>query len=120
MPENVPVDVPVIDQFAVQVQQRDTRIAELEALLKEQTDKHSYQTKRADDLEKRLKVAAAAVRKYETARAAEAEATASDRVVLDGQEHRIIGAFRADSTFVEVKRGHCPEGVTLVAIDKTH
>lgn len=44
----------------------------------------------------------------------------SDSVSFMGNTYRIIGDFRADNTFVEVKRGHCPEGVTLLAIDKVH
>lgn len=97
----------------------DLRVAELQALLKEQTEKHSFQAKRADDLEKRLKIAAAAVRKYEaTLGVREAAAPVGDRVVLGGLNYAIAGTFRADNTFVEVKRGHCEEGITLVAINK--
>lgn len=107
--------------MAEETETTDLRVAELQALLKEQTEKHSFQTKRADDLEKRLKIAAAAVRKYEAARGQlEVAAPTGDRVVLGGLDYMITGTFRADNTFVEVKRGHCEEGVTLIAIDKVH
>lgn len=43
-----------------------------------------------------------------------------DYVSWRGEVHQIIGDFRADNTFAEVKRGHCPEGVTLLAIARPH
>lgn len=43
-----------------------------------------------------------------------------DYAFFGGEFHKIIGDFRADNTFAEVKRGHCPEGVTLLAIARSH
>lgn len=48
------------------------------------------------------------------------EAPKGNFAVLDGTTYPIIGDFRAGNTFEEVKKGNCPEGVTLLAIDKAH
>lgn len=40
--------------------------------------------------------------------------------VFEGQTYKITGDFRADSTYSEVKKGHCHEGVTLLAIERPH
>lgn len=77
---------------------------DLERELTELRGKHDFQRKRADKAEGQLRRAT--------------PAQDGDRVVLGGQIHRVINCFRADNTFVEVKRGHCDEGITLVAIDK--
>lgn len=49
-----------------------------------------------------------------------AKTPTGDYVSFKGEHHKVIGDFRADNTFSEVKRGHCPEGVTLIAIEKQH
>jgi hypothetical protein len=77
---------------------------DLEATLKEMHAKHEFQRKRADKAEAKLKLAPGS--------------PAGDHVVLEGRVYPIVGSFRADNTFVEVKRGHCDEGITLVAIQK--
>ena len=43
-----------------------------------------------------------------------------DCVIFEGKTYEIKGHFRADNTFVEVKRGHCDEGCTLIAIARPH
>lgn len=40
--------------------------------------------------------------------------------VFNGTTYEIIGDYRADNTFAEVKRGNCDEGITLLAIQKVH
>ncbi len=40
--------------------------------------------------------------------------------VFKGQTYPIIGDFRADQNFTEVKKGHCEEGITLLAIQRPH
>jgi hypothetical protein len=97
-------------------QSADDRIKELEAQLQAVEATHTAQATRGDELEKKLKAANARADKAE----AQAKGPQGNHVILDGQCHKVIGVFRADNTFVEVKRGHCDEGVTLVAIDKVH
>lgn len=105
-------------------EQTDVFIEQLQAQLKEQTEKHNFQKKRAEALEKSLTGAIAKVDERQKAiddlREQTGSADGHDHVILGGVAHEIIGTFRADSTFVEVKRGHCEEGVTLVAIGKPH
>lgn len=95
---------------------RDARIADLEAKLKATSERLDFQKKRALKLEAALKEL--------SERPAAAPPGAEERygfaVYLDGVRCQVLGDFRADNTFVEVKRGHCPEGVTLLAIDKIH
>lgn len=102
----------------------DPRVAELEALLKEQTEKHNFQKKRADGLQKSLDAAITRIDERQKVIDGLRETTGTndghDHVILAGVAHEIIGTFRADNTFSEVKRGHCDEGVTLVAIGKPH
>lgn len=43
-----------------------------------------------------------------------------DYVVFKGETHQIIGDFRADANFDQVKKGHCDEGITLIAIARLH
>lgn len=43
-----------------------------------------------------------------------------DYAVFGGVTYKIIGDFRADNTFSEVKKGHCDEGITLLAIERPH
>lgn len=102
------------------------RIKELEAQLKAVEDTHVFQAKRGDDLEAQLRDAQGR-HEFQRKRADRAEAklksqpaaaSSKDCVLLDGAAYDIIGTFRADNTFVEVKRGHCDEGTTLVAIKK--
>lgn len=121
------------------VQTPGERVIQLESLLTEQAEAHAAQKKRADALEKTLATKATRLEKLEAAAAEGRELRATiqrvsaerdglaarvradsegDYVSLDGQVHPIIGVFRADNTFTEVKRGHCDEGVTLVAIPK--
>ena len=89
-----------IEVPAAVVDARDARIAELE--------------KKNADLTKKLKEA-----KTEPV-AAPPASLPSNAVFLDGVQYEIHGTFRADNTFSEVKRGHCEEGVTLVAISRPH
>lgn len=99
------------------------QVAELTKKLKTETDKHAFQKRRADGLQKSLDEQQATIdtlRRDLAAKEATAVRPPASAVVLDGEIHPIIGMFRADNTFNEVKRGNCPEGVTLVAIDKTH
>ena len=111
------------------------RIAELEGLLTEAQSKlkgFEALASRADELnrkasafEDRVKSFEAEVLDFETKR--EKSSQGPDALVGDGgsvfwngEYHQVIGTYRADNTFVEVKRGHCPEGVTLIAISKSH
>ena len=104
------------------VDPRDAQIADLKAQLSDLQDKfnaeaktHAYQAKRADDLQVQLTAATA------KGKAAPTSPTPKhDHAVVGGVVHRIIGNFRAGNTFEEVKKGHCPEGVTLLAIEKAH
>lgn len=128
---------PTVSDLQEQVDFRDARIKELEGLLKsvEEThafqadraekleaqvkalsEKHSFQKKRADRLESDVAKLAKRQAEDETV----AKANSADHVVFDGKTYPVIGDFRADNTFAEVKRGHCPEGVTLIAIDRPH
>ncbi len=43
-----------------------------------------------------------------------------DYASFKGVIYNIIGDYRADNTFAEVKRGNCFEGVTLLAIERQH
>lgn len=101
----------------------EQRIAQLEGLLKEQTEKHLFQKKRADSFEKGLAGATARLddcqSKIDQLQQSARDALV-DAVVLGGVTYDITGTYRADNTFSEVKRGHCEEGVTLVAIGKPH
>ncbi len=98
------------------VDPRDERITQLETELKASNDRHELQRKRATKLEAEL---GRLQRKSAEDEAASARPS-GDYVQFRGATYDIIGDFRADNTFAEVKRGHCPEGVTLIAIDKTH
>lgn len=89
---------------------RDARIAQLEAELKSASGKLDLQRKRAEKLEAMLR----------TQKSESLPIRSGFEVRVDGVEYHVLGDFRADNTFAEVKRGHCPEGVTLVAIDKPH
>jgi len=105
----------------------EQRIVELQAQLKAVEDTHAFQAKRGDELETKLGDLQAK-HDFQRKRADKAEATLkirqtavpTDQVILGGVSYGIVGTFRADNTFVEVKRGHCEEGATLVAIDKVH
>lgn len=113
---------------------RDARITELETRLTAVEKTHAFQAERADKLEVELK-AANEKHDFQKKRAGKLEAALKDvqitakvapvagsgiTVAIDGVTQTVIGNFRADNTFAEVKRGHCPEGVTLVAIDRPH
>jgi hypothetical protein len=112
---------------------RDARINELETQLQAVEKTHAFQAERADKLEADLKTSNEK-HEFQKKRAGKLEAALKDLstsakaasptsgivVIVDGVTQTVIGDFRADNTFVEVKRGHCPEGVTLVAIDKRH
>lgn len=78
---------------------------DLERELTDVKNKHEFQRKRADKLEAQLKRTAP-------------ESPRGDHAVVGGKSYPIVGSFRADNTFVEVKKGHCDEGLTLLAIDK--
>jgi chromosome segregation ATPase len=100
----------------------DDRTKELEAQLQAVEATHTAQAKRGDELERKLKDAQGKL-EFQRKRADKLEALAklaeeSNFVALEGKSYPIKGVFRADSTFVEVKRGHCDEGVTLIAIDR--
>lgn len=119
---------------------RDARIKELETQLMAVEKTHAFQAERADKLEADLKVAneklllqkkradklmadisAKAASEQTKDQKPAGEALSQGNVVFfRGVAYPIIGDFRADNTFAEVKRGHCPEGVTLVAIDRPH
>lgn len=77
-------------------------------------------TRKNKALHKMLAEQADRVRSLEASLESERADPNDDYVMLGGKAHPIIGNFRADNTFVEVKRGHCPEGITLIAIDKVH
>lgn len=105
-------------QTGANTAQTDLLIKQLQTQLKDQTEKHNFQQKRANRLESDLnkeKMLNASLTV-----ATEKASPVHDCVVLDGIEYDVVATFRADSTFVEVKRGHCNEGVTLVAIGKPH
>lgn len=110
--DTVPPAAPATDPTA-------DAVADLTKRLKTESEKHAFQKKRADGLEKTLKE-----REVELEAATKKQAaleTAGGRMVfLDGEAHEVIGVFRADNTFTDVKRGYCPEGATLVAIAKPH
>lgn len=46
------------------------------------------------------------------------EAPEENYVMLDGKRYSIRGMYRADNTFVDVKRGYCHEGNTLIEIER--
>lgn len=99
--------------MANETDDRDARISGLEAELKAANERLEASKKRA------LKLEAALKDQKEVSRGPTIPSQGIS-VVVDGVVHPSIGSFRADNTFVEVKRGHCPEGVTLIAIDKQH
>lgn len=112
--------------MANETDEKTARIKELEDLLKSVEKTHAFQADRADKLEADLK-AANEKHNFQKKRADKLEAFSKNAppakgifVLIDGVQYESIGDFRADNTFVEVKRGHCPEGVTLVAINKQH
>lgn len=112
---------------------RDARINELETQLQAVEKTHAFQAERADKLEADLKTANEK-HNFQRKRAEKLEGSLRDLqsvakapavgagivVLIDGVSQSVLGDFRADNTFAEVKRGHCPEGVTLIAIDKKH
>lgn len=102
------------------VDPRDARITDLESKLSAEAETHAFQTNRGDALQKQLDAANAQIKDLQAKAKKGAAAPPADGVYIGGTRHDIIGNFRADNTFVEVKRGHCPEGVTLVAIAKNH
>jgi len=107
--ENVIVTDPlaVSKKLNEQLADRDARIKTLEAELKSLGEKHSAQKKRADRLEAQAKEPT--------------EPLLPEKgvvVFVDRVRFASLGEFRADNTFAEVKRGYCPEGVMLVAIDR--
>jgi len=111
--ENVIVTDPlaVSKKLNEQLADRDARIKTLEAELKSLGEKHSAQKKRADRLEAQAK--AVADEPTEPLLPEKGVVVFVDRVRFAS-----LGEFRADNTFAEVKRGYCPEGVMLVAIDR--
>lgn len=74
----------------------DARDAEIKAL-----------TEKVIDLEKQLK-----------AKGDKRKLPEGDFVVFGGLLYKITGNYRADNTFVEVKRGYCHEGSTLLSIER--
>lgn len=94
----------------------DGRIKELEAELKSVKDKFFTQKKRAEKAEALLKD----LEKRPVTKVVSDPVGTNDCVILGGISWPIVGNFRADNTFVEVKRGHCHEGLTLIAINKQH
>lgn len=109
---------------------RDARITELESLLKEQTQKHDFQLKRADKAERALKSSETLVAKTKAdlddvlsasqETAADTTELTGDGVVLDGIHYEIVNTVRADNTFAEVKRGFVDEGACMVVINRPH
>lgn len=113
---------------------RDAMIVELEGRLKEQTEKHDFQMKRADEQQQvaRDSVSAQTVQQkrlddlektntqLQVKLKANKSAPTGDVVYLGGVSYPVVTTVRADQTFVEVKRGHVNEGATLVVIDKQH
>ena len=94
---------------------RDAHIKELEGLLAE----------RVEDIEaltEDLKGADGKIAELEKAakKSSRMQLPAGDYVSLGGVIHPVTATFRADQTFAEVRKGHCDEGVTLVAIAKLH
>lgn len=90
------------------VDDRDAEIASLR-------EKIEVKDKEIKDLSTQVKSLSS---KKTTEKTVAVEPVDSTHVRVDGKNHKILGMFRADNTFVEVKRGHCHEGVTLVAIDR--
>jgi hypothetical protein len=129
--EDPKVEPLIRKEWEAKVSERDARIKELEAQLQSVEKTHAFQAERADKLEADLKVANEK-HEFQRKRATRLESTLKDlqkpsepiapegEIVFKGQSYRVLGDFRADNTFAEVKRGHCPEGVTLIAIDKAH
>ena len=109
--ENVVVNDPAVvaKKFATDLADRDARIKALESELKGLNEKHSAQKKRADRAEAQAK---------DLQSRSESPPAKGIVVYIDGVAHPSIGQFRADNTFADVKRGYCPEGVMLVAIDR--
>lgn len=93
----------------------EDRIKELEAQLQAVEATHTAQAKRGDELEKRVKDLNA---KLKVSEAHQTARPTGNHVVLAGKTYAVLDTFRADNTFVEVKKGHCDEGITLVAIQK--
>ena len=92
------------------------RADKAEAGLKSANEKHSFQKKRADKVEADL----ARVLHTHAEDEAVNQVPTGDYASFGGTTYAIIGDFRADNTFAEVKRGYCPEGITLLAINKPH
>lgn len=98
---------------------RDIRIQDLEAQVKslqaEVNELNEHADQISDGYESRVEKLQAALD-----RAKASGGQPSDGVYIGGERHEVLGTFRADNTFVAVKQGFCPEGVTLVAIDRAH
>ncbi len=71
-------------------------------------------------LQKKLSEAQAQIKKLESELKSKPVVPTGDYASFKGEIHTIIGDYRADNTFAEVKRGNCFEGVTLLAIERQH
>jgi Tfp pilus assembly protein FimV len=70
------------------------------------------------DLKKQLKDAEAKTHDTERKLKAAKSAPTGDVVLLGGKSWAVKGTVRASDALEEVRRGHIPEDVTLVIIDK--
>lgn len=111
--ENVVVTDPatVLKKVEADLAARDARIKELETDLKSLNEKHLAQKKKADRLDGQVKELQGQVE-------VGSPIVPGFVVYIDGVAYPSIGQFRADNTFADVKRGYCPEGVMLVAINR--
>ena len=96
-----------VDPRDLQIQQLQ---AEVQRLTADAAALGKASEKTIDGLQKRLRAATDV----------KAPASPRDVVYIGDVPHPILGLYRADNTFVEVKRGAVFEGSTLVNIERTH
>lgn len=103
------------------VDPRDQRIADLESQVSSLSKQVENLNSENDIIAKNADVKIDALKKkLREAQAASAVPTQGDIVYLGGVAYQVLGTYRADNTFAEVKRGYVNEGSTLVNIAKEH
>jgi len=96
---------------AARIKDLEEQLLAAKAQAKSESDKHDFQTRRADKLEADLSAAK---------KSKGPKMPAGDFVQLENKIYDVLTTVRADNTFVEVKRGYVSEGATMVVIDKVH